>query len=118
MASVFDCASSVPPSTERYSQEPPPLVAPAVASPRKVSGADPSYTRAAKMARASGELLLAVCLDADGVPRALSLLLDTLGHGMADAALQLVSTWRYEPVRLRGVPVPCCFPLRLVFRLN
>jgi protein TonB len=87
-----------------------------VRPPRKLAGADPVYPSLARATRTEGTVALECTIDSDG---RVSNLRVVRSHPLFDAAaLEAVSTWRYAPTLLRGVPVAVLMTVTVEFRMK
>ncbi|MFH1130691.1 MAG: TonB family protein [Pseudomonadota bacterium] len=99
-------------------QEKPVFVKPEVVDKLKISGNQPEYLPAARIARIEGVIIIKVCLATDGTVNAKQTQI-LKGIPILNAeVLEKVKTWRYRPYAVNGLPIPVCFPVRFVFRLN
>lgn len=91
---------------------------PGVEEPKLVKRVDPVYPEGARKALLSGQVVLEVVLDRQGIPHAPTVAEMTEGcEELAAAAVEAVLQWRYEPARLDGAPVPVYFSVTVQFRL-
>jgi protein TonB len=87
-----------------------------VLPPRPLYAPQPVYPVLARQARVEGFVVLDATFDAQGSVTNLTVISGPqLLYG---AALQTVSTWKYEPVYLNGVPVPFKMEVTVHFHLN
>jgi len=87
--------------------------------PRKLpSNPEVPYPPEARARRQQGNVLLKVQLDAEGLVRHVSVARSSGFASLDQAALDTVRTWRFEPARLRGEPVPIevTVPVRFTVR--
>ncbi len=93
---------------------------PAVKKPSKwpqlLFKAEPEYSEPARKARHQGTVLLAVEIDADGLPRNIRVVRG-LGMGLDEKAMDAVSTWRFKPALYNGKPVSAPITVEVNFRL-
>ncbi len=76
----------------------------------------PEYPELAKRARASGKVVLQVCLDEEGSVYEVKVL---SGHPLLqDAAVAAVRQWKYSPTLLNGEPVPVVAMVTVIFSLR
>jgi protein TonB len=87
-----------------------------VLPPRAVYAPPPAYPVLARQARVQGEVVLDATFDAQGAVTNLTVISGP--QLLYAAALQTVSTWKYEPVHLNGVPVPFMMEVTLHFHLD
>ncbi|MCP3978274.1 MAG: energy transducer TonB [bacterium] len=81
-----------------------------------LSKARPVYTDEARKLRVEGEVVLEVTFEADGGIRVLRVV-DGLGHGLDEAAIDAASRIKFNPARRGGEAVDHTATLRVVFRL-
>jgi TonB family protein len=81
-----------------------------------VSKARPVYTEQARERRIEGEVVLEVAFLADGRLRVLRVV-DGLGHGLDEAAVDAAKQIEFKPARRAGRAVDHTATLRVVFRL-
>lgn len=77
---------------------------------------EPEYSDDARIARKQGGTLLTIVVDEKGDTRDIRLV-RSLGFGLDEAALQAVSTWKFEPPMLDGKVVPITANVEINFRL-
>ena len=107
-------SAPAPPPTERPKE--PIRVGGKVLPPRPLYAPQPVYPVLARQARVEGFVVLDATFDAQGTVTNLTVISGPqLLYG---AALQTVSTWKYEPVYLNGVPVPFMMEVTVHFHLN
>jgi protein TonB len=108
---VFD-----PKTGEACSWPPAPGQATGVTLPKAVYSREPQYAEGARAERVNGAVMLAVDLGEDGlVKRAcvLSASRDDLGR----QALDTVRTWRFQPAKKDGSPIPYSTRIEVTFRI-
>ncbi|HVS64557.1 MAG TPA: energy transducer TonB [Thermoanaerobaculia bacterium] len=88
-----------------------------VSAPKKIYAPTPLYTEEARQGRIQGVVLLHAVIDAEGNVASIDVL-KGLPLGLAESAVETVKTWRYEPARRDGVPVPVYFTLTVSFSLQ
>lgn len=81
-----------------------------------VSKATPTYTAEARRQRIEGAVVLEVTFVATGEMRVLRVV-ESLGHGLDEAAVEAAQKTRFKPARRDGRPVDHTTTLRVVFRL-
>jgi TonB family protein len=84
--------------------------------PRVLSKPPPYYTRIARQARVEGKLLLEVIVDIEGSVTVQNII-NPLGMGLEESALETLSEWKFEPASLNGKPVACPARIEIHFRL-
>ncbi len=87
-----------------------------VSAPRVIYQPDPEYSEEARKAKYQGTVVLWVVVGADGRPREMRVA-RSLGMGLDEKALEAVRTWRFEPARMNGQPVPVQINVEVNFRL-
>ena len=84
--------------------------------PRCTYKPDPSYTDAARRAKAQGTLIMQTIISVDGrITQAQ--VLKGLPYGLNEHALEIVRTWRCRPATVNGQPVSTTVPIEVSFRL-
>ena len=93
------------------SKAPPPL------SPAKILlSVDPVFSEEARRERYSGTVALAVIVGTDGrVHR--PKVAHSIGHGLDENALRVISMWRFEPLRQLDKPVAATATITVKFSL-
>ena len=89
---------------------------PGLRRPELIERTEPDYTEEARVARHEGTVRLEAVIDAEGRPRNLTVL-QILGLGLDEKALEAVRNWRFRPARLDGRKVPCRILLAIDFSL-
>jgi TonB family protein len=91
---------------------------PAIESPSCQKCPDPSYTPEARADKIHGRVLLLVTVTDQGVPAQIGVL-DGLGDGLTDQALEAVSNWQFKPaIGKDGKPFSARVPIEVTFRLQ
>jgi len=88
-----------------------------VSAPVKLSGRAPAYTETARRARIQGVVILEAIIDRSGVVTA-TRVLKGLPMGLDRQAEEAVRSWRFEPARRAGEPVPVWYALTVEFRVQ
>jgi TonB family protein len=101
---------------QRKPEEPSQRVGGGVGPLKLVAKREPQYTRAARVLKVSGTVVLAVVVDVDGLAHDFKLI-KGLGYGLDEAAATAVSQWRFEAGQRNGVPVPVLATIEVNFRL-
>ena len=113
---VSPVAKSAPPIPPMEKPKEPVRVGGKVLPPRPLYAPPPVYPVLARQAHVEGNVVLDATFDAQGSVTNLNVVSGPqLLYG---AALQTVSTWKYEPVYLNGVPVPFMMEVTVHFHLN
>lgn len=85
--------------------------------PKPVTTRTPAYTEKARGARVEGTVIAVVIVDQRGkvlCPRAIK----SLPHGLTEATLAALRSWRFEPATVHGRPVRTRYTLTTTFDLN
>jgi TonB family protein len=75
-----------------------------VSAPRLVYAPDPEYSAEALDAKYEGFCVLSVVVGSDGLPRDIKIVQE-LGHGLDEKAVEAVKEWKFEPAMKDGQPV-------------
>lgn len=122
-----------------YGQTPAPRPRPGLEAPRKITPdmqpptvlykKDPAYTNAARKAKVQGTVALSIVVGPDGVPTEIKPLswkggrtrrnkfTATGSMGLDKEAIKAVQSWRFQPARKEGRPVPVIATVEVNFRL-
>jgi TonB family protein len=90
--------------------------APVTEPPKIIERSDPQYTEAARKARVEGSVHLAGVIGVDGRVGDIQIV-EPLGYGLGDKAVECVRKWRFKPAMRDGVPVPVKANLQVRFHL-
>lgn len=94
-----------------------PLTTPNILPPKSVLTVDASYTDAARRAHVSGTVVAEVTIGRDG--RAASgNLIKSLGYGLDEQVLRVLTLWRFSPARLDEKPVAVRVSLEMSFNVQ
>lgn len=88
-----------------------------VTPPVKIFAPSPLYTEDARKARVQGVVILETIIDALGNVTDVTVLKGLPG-GLSDSAVEAARSWRFEPARRNGEPVPVFFNLTVHFSLQ
>lgn len=88
-----------------------------VEPPRLLKEVRADYTDEARRANVTGEVLLEIVVRRDGSVGDVKLL-ERLGSGLDQRAIQAVRQWRFSPARLKGVPVDVIVEVAVEFKLR
>ncbi len=77
---------------------------------------DPEFSEEARKAKYQGTVLLAIEIDTSGHPANLRIL-QGLGMGLDEKAIQAVSRWRFRPGLQNGKPAVTSATVQVTFRL-
>ena len=93
-----------------------PLSTPNIVAPKSVLTVDAAYTDAARRAHVSGTVVAEVTIGRDG--RAASgNLVKSLGYGLDEQVLRVLTLWRFTPARLDDKPVAVRVSLEMSFNV-
>ncbi|MGH9526374.1 MAG: energy transducer TonB [Terriglobales bacterium] len=84
-------------------------------APRVIFDPDPRYTSAARHARVQGTVVLSLIIGTDGRAHDIEIL-QPLGLGLDDVAVQAVRRWRFWPETVGGQPVQVPAKIEVHFR--
>jgi protein TonB len=87
-----------------------------VSAPRVLYSPDPEYSEEARKAKHQGTVILWVVVGPDGRVRDIRIQ-RALGMGLDERAMEAVKTWKFEPARKDGQPVPVQINVEVNFRL-
>ena len=88
-----------------------------IAPPVKLYAPQPLYTEEARRAGVQGVVILEAVVDAEGNVQNVKVL-KGLPMGLDKSAADAVLSWRYEPARQNGQPVPVYFTFTISFSLT
>lgn len=88
-----------------------------VAPPRLLREVRADYTDAARRANLTGEVVLEIVVRRDGTVGDVRVL-QRLGSGLDERAIQAVRQWRFAPARLKGTPVDVIVEVAVEFKLR
>ncbi len=87
-----------------------------VSAPRAIFSPEPEYSEEARKAKFQGTVVLSVVVGPDGRTHDIRVR-RSLGLGLDEKAVETVRTWRFEPARKDGQPVPVQISIEVNFRL-
>ncbi len=87
-----------------------------VTAPRLLHKIEPEYSEEARKAKYQGSVLLRVIVDEHGLVRHVEVA-RPLGLGLDEKAIDAVRSWRFQPGRQDGQPVPVWAVVEVNFRL-
>jgi TonB family protein len=87
-----------------------------VTPPRPIYSPDPEFSEEARKAKYQGTCTLMIVVDTDGKPINLRVV-NSLGMGLDEKALETVRTWRFEPGQKDGHPVKVEMAVEVDFHL-
>lgn len=89
-----------------------------VFAPTLIHKASPQYTDAARRANLTGECVLSLTLDTNGIPHDVRLI-RSLAPSLDEKAIEAVKQYRFKPAMRDGkTPVPTTFRILVEFQLN
>jgi TonB family protein len=88
-----------------------------VEPPRLLREVRANYTDEARRANINGEVVLEIVVRRDGTVGDVRIL-QRLGSGLDDRAIQAVRQWRFAPARLKGAPVDVIVEVAVEFKLR
>ena len=87
-----------------------------VSAPRKISGAQPSYTDSARNRKIQGTVILQAIISADGSVQDVTVV-RSLEPSLDRSSIDTVKTWRFAPAMKDGKPVSVAVNIETSFRL-
>ncbi|MGC2060648.1 MAG: energy transducer TonB, partial [Candidatus Sulfotelmatobacter sp.] len=87
-----------------------------VSAPVLLYKKEPEYSEEARKAKYQGTCTLMIVVDTDGKPTNLRVV-NSLGMGLDEKALETVKTWRFEPGKKDGHPVKVEMAVEVDFHL-
>jgi TonB family protein len=87
-----------------------------VTPPSLVSKMEPAYSEDARAAKLQGTVLLKIVVDVDGLAKDITVV-NSLGYGLDEKAVEAVTRWKFNPGTMNGVPVPVMAQIEVNFRL-
>lgn len=87
-----------------------------VSSPILISKVEPEYSDEARKAKYSGKVLLSVVVNERGIPTEIRVI-QPLGLGLDEKAIEAVQRWRFRPGFRNGQPVAVLATVEVNFRL-
>jgi periplasmic protein TonB len=88
-----------------------------IVPPVKLFAPQPRYTEPARRVRLEGPVILRAVIQKDGSVTDVRVL-RSMPLGLAESAVETVSTWRYQPATRGGPAVAVYLNLRVDFHLN
>ncbi len=87
-----------------------------VSAPSVRSKVEPEYAEEARLAKLQGTVVLTLVVSADGTPQNVTVI-QPLGLGLDDKAVEAVSKWKFNPGMRGGEAVPVIATIEVNFRL-
>ncbi len=94
-------------------KNPPPCATP----PHVVSSPGPEYSPEARAAQYQGTCKLSLIVEPDGRTSHITVL-DRLGMGLSEKAIEAVKQWKFKPGMRDGKPVPVQITVEVTFRIS
>jgi len=88
-----------------------------VVGPRLVQSTEPHYTDRARKAKIQGEVLVALTVDTDGVPRDLHVV-RSLEPSLDEVAMKSVAKYRFAPATRDGQPIAVTVNVSVNFHIR
>jgi TonB family protein len=85
-------------------------------TPRATYSPDPEFSEDARRAKYQGTAILGLTVREDGTASDVCLL-NALGHGLDEKAIDAVKRWKFQPAMKDGQPVPVRLSVEVDFRL-
>jgi TonB family protein len=87
-----------------------------VMAPRLLKKVEPQYSEDARASKIAGTVALRVVIDTDGRAKE-AVVLNGLGYGLDEKAVEAVAQWVFQPGTLDGAPVQVAAQIEINFRL-
>ena len=87
-----------------------------VLPPRLLKQTDPAYNNVARALRVTGEVIIDLHVEADGMPSHIEIV-RPVGLGLDEQAARAVSTYRFAPATREGQPVPVMLRVAVNFQI-
>jgi TonB family protein len=87
-----------------------------VSQPELVFKVDPEYSEQARKAKFQGTVVLNLVVQRDGSVRDIKII-NSLGLGLDEKAIEAVKQWRFRPGQKNGQPVDVSAIIEVTFRL-
>ena len=92
------------------------LVGNGVSPPKQIYAPEPEFSDAARGVKFQGIVVVALIVNAEGVPTAVHIL-SPLGAGLDAKAVQAVKSWKFKPAEKDGQPVAVTIAVQVDFHL-
>ncbi len=99
------------PATKEFFQ-----IKPGITQPKAIYSPDPEYSEPARKAKIQGNLILWLAIDEQGNPVQIKIV-QCLGWGLDDQAVNAASKWKFVPAQKDGQPVPAQIEMSVEFHL-
>lgn len=87
-----------------------------VSAPRRISGIEPEFSEDARVAKYQGTMTLSLVVDPSGTAKNVAIV-DPLGVGLDEKAVEAVRAWKFEPATKDGEPVAVSIMVEVNFHL-
>lgn len=87
-----------------------------IKAPMPIYTPDPTYNKEARTKKREGNVMLWAVIDEKGLPRTIKVV-QCLGAGLDEAAVEAVSHWRFAPATKDGQPVAVQLNIEVTFHL-
>lgn len=87
-----------------------------VSAPIAIKTPPAKYTREARKNHIQGTCIVAIIVDANGIPQQPKVV-RSLGYGLDESALSAVAKYRFSPAKKQGHPVPVKIMIKIDFKL-
>ncbi len=88
-----------------------------VTAPIAIYKPEPPYSEEARKAKYQGTVVLWIVVDVQGNVTPDIRVVKPLGLGLDEKAVETVRTWKFQPARRNGAPVPVHVMVEISFRL-
>ncbi len=87
-----------------------------VTPPRLTYQPEPNFSEPARRAKYEGTVTMGLIVDKDGLPKKIHII-NPLGAGLDANAVHAVETWKFQPAKKDGQPVPVVIAVEVYFHL-
>jgi TonB family protein len=112
-------AAGAIPMADSFPAIAPPVVSPneiGVTNPRLLTKVQPGYSSAARQLGVEGAVLLKIVIMLDGTASNITVV-NSLGYGLDEQAIEAVRQWKFSPATKDGIPVLKTATVSVLFRL-